>query len=248
MSKGRFVWFDLMTTNPDSARGFYSALFGWTIAPHGPDGSYHMISAGSVGIGGIVPMKDSDHVPNMWAAYVTVDDLSASLAQVAELGGKTLVPAVPIPGTGEFAMIADRQGASIGIIRLDNDTPTAPPAKGANGIGWAELQTSDPDDALRFYTALFGWKSESWDMGGSNYWLVGDEHNAGIMKSMGNEPPNWLLYATVESADAMVAEAARLGGHVVYGPADIPDVGRFAVLVDPTGAAFAVMQSKPRPM
>lgn len=57
MSKGRFVWFDLMTTHPESARAFYSALFGWTIAPHGPDGTYHMISAGAVGIGGIVPIN-----------------------------------------------------------------------------------------------------------------------------------------------------------------------------------------------
>ncbi len=65
---------------------------------------------------------------------------------------------------------------------------------------------------------------------------------------MGDEAPNWLLYASVEDADGTCSRIGELGGHVVHGPADIPGVGRFAVFVDPTGATFAIMQSVERPM
>ncbi|MSP56058.1 MAG: hypothetical protein EXR69_10700 [Myxococcales bacterium] len=77
----------------------------------------------------------------------------------------------------------------------------------------------------------------------AEYTLVGDAHDAGNMTATPGTPPHWLLYASVENADAIVALAQQLGARLVHGPADIPTVGRFAILMDPVGAAFAVMHS-----
>jgi hypothetical protein len=240
MSTGNFVWFDLMVDAPAVAHAYYAALFGWSIVEHCPE--YRMISAAGAGIGGIAP--SGGHAPNHWLPYVTVDDLHATLATVERLGGRVLLAATPIPGTGTFAIIADRQGASIGVIRLDNESPQTPAPKGANAISWSELQTTDVADALAFYREIFGWKSEPWDMGnGTTYHMVGASHNAGIMAGPKGVPPFWLVYVNVADADAAVAKSNGLGGKVVFGPHAMKDVGRFAILADPTGAAFAVMQS-----
>ena len=66
------------------------------------------------------------------------------------------------------------------------------------------------------------------------------------MTDQGGERPHWLPYVAVEDADATIARARKLGGTICFGPEDIPNVGRFGVLQDPTGAALAVL--KPFPM
>ncbi len=245
MSQGRFVWYDLMTTDPVTSERFYKALFGWEVVAHGP--AYRMISAGGNGMGGVITMAAADGVPNHWVAYITVPDVAAACEIVKAEGGKVIVPARPIPGTGEFAVFLDPHGASFAAIRLDNDAPMPPAAKGSNAISWAELHSPDPAASLRFYGAVFGWTSQGWDMGGGQmYYMVGDSHNGGIMQLSGSAPPHWILYASVVDAAATLASAVALGGTRLHGPAEMPGVGTFAVLRDPAGAAIAVMQSKPR--
>lgn len=236
MSTGRFIWYDLMTTEVVEARAFYTSVFGWDCREHGPE--YWMIHVDGQAIGGMVHMDASHGAPNHWIAYVTTDDFSGTVAKVREQGGRVYFEKA-IEGLGEFAVIADRQGAVISPFQMTNEPPPKSVAKAMNFISWAELHTSDPDDALAFYQALFGWKSQSW---GSDYYLVGDEHSGGIMKGHGG-PPSWLLYVNVASTDSTAEAAVAAGGQVLVGPRDIPRIGRFAVFVDPTGAVFAVMQS-----
>lgn len=236
MSTGRFVWYDLVTTDVPRARAFYAGLFGWDVRPHGPD--YERIHVGDRPIGGMVTMPPDLGAPNHWIAYVTTDDLDATVAKVGAEGGR-VYHREAIPNLGRWAVLADRQGAVFSAFEMTNEPPARPAEKGTNHLSWAELHTSDPADALAFYQALFGWTSEAW---GEDYFLVGDEHNAGILKGHGG-PPHWLLYVNVASADATTEAARAAGATVLVEPRDIPHVGRFAVFLDPTGAAFAVMQS-----
>ncbi len=240
MSTGKFVWYDLLTTNLDAARAFYGALFDWDIKPHGPD--YTMIHVGGVGCGGIVGLDPSHGVPSHWTPYVSVDDLAGTLDKVRANGGQVHMQH-HAPGVGEFAVIADRQGAALSVIQLEQDTPPPAPQKGRNDLSWSELHTTDTADALAFYVSLFDWKHESW---GGDYVLLGDEHKAGMTAGQPGVPPHWLVYVNVADADATAAKVATLGGRLLHGPDDIPGVGRFAVLQDPTGAVFAVMQNAPR--
>ena len=115
-------------------------------------------------------------------------------------------------------------------------------------FSWNELMTSDPESALRFYTALLGWTVQKMSMPGMDYHVlkVGDTSVGGVMAlpaeaKAGGMPPCWGSYVTVADVDAIARRAAELGGKVVHGPVDIPGVGRMAVIVDPQGAAINVI-------
>src|SRR5580704_8747818 len=116
---------------------------------------------------------------------------------------------------------------------------------------WLELATTDQGAAKKFYTHLFGWTAVDMPMGpGAVYTLfkLGDR-DAGTaaytlrpeQKSM---PPNWSTYIAVENVDATAKRAAELGGKLCLGPFDVFDMGRMAVVQDPTGAAFCLWQAK----
>lgn len=119
------------------------------------------------------------------------------------------------------------------------------PAPTTGRFVWHELHTSDRAKALKFYTQLFGWKTKDVTMGpGEPYSLcmLNDKDHAGITKSMAGPsvPPHWLPYIAVDDPDKAAAKVKELGGKVLNPPMDIPNVGRFAVVADPQGAAFAL--------
>jgi hypothetical protein len=119
--------------------------------------------------------------------------------------------------------------------------------KTQGAFSWSELTTSDPEAALVFYKALFGWTSTNMDMGTGPYHVVkaGDTQVAGVMAPPPGAPPmppHWGVYVTVDDVVATVAKARELGGQVYADVMAIPGVGRMAVLADPQGAAFNVMQ------
>lgn len=117
---------------------------------------------------------------------------------------------------------------------------------------WIELATTDQNAAKNFYGQLFGWSVRDFPMGPNDFYsmfqLQGRDAGAAYtlredQRSHGT-PPHWLVYVSVESADAAAKRAAELGGTVLAGPFDVFDSGRMAFLQDPAGAAFAVWQKK----
>lgn len=113
-------------------------------------------------------------------------------------------------------------------------------------FSWNELMTTDPDAALRFYGALFGWTTEAMAMPQGTYHVVKTNGTAvgGVMampKEAGAMPPCWGSYVTVDDVDATARKVKELGGAVIHGPVDVPGVGRFAVLADPQGAVINVI-------
>lgn len=121
-------------------------------------------------------------------------------------------------------------------------------------VCWVELGTTDSAAARSFYQALFGWNANEVSMESATYTLLEkDGHDVGGIYDLQDEqkaqhvPPHWMLYTAVEDVDATVAKAQSNGGTVVAEPMDIPNVGRMAVLQDPEGAAFAVMQLTEHP-
>ena len=110
-------------------------------------------------------------------------------------------------------------------------------------FSWSELMTSDPEGARKFYTELFGWKTEDVPMEGMTYTAVkvGDDAVGGIMPMVpGTEgmPPAWGVYVTVENVDETAGRVEELGGKILQPPTDIPNVGRFCVFSDPQGAVI----------
>jgi len=115
-------------------------------------------------------------------------------------------------------------------------------------FSWNELLTTDPTAATAFYKQLFGWEPQDFPMGDFIYTVVklkgAEQGQGGIMQIPAHAegmPPAWFPYVTVDDADETVKQATQLGGKVIVDPKDIPEVGRFAVIQDPQGAAISII-------
>ena len=116
--QGAFSWFELMTSDVDGAKIFYSSLFGWDTEdmPMG-DMNYTVVKVGEESLGGIMTVPpQAEGTPPNWGVYVTVNDVDATARKAEELGGKVLVPPTDIPNVGRFSVLQDPQGAVISAI------------------------------------------------------------------------------------------------------------------------------------
>ena len=112
---------------------------------------------------------------------------------------------------------------------------------------WYELTTPDAEASKKFYPRFTGWGTQPFDKD-YTMWTTGGVPFAGIFKltdemRQQGVPPNWMAYVEADDVDATVNKAKSLGATVVAGPGDIPNVGRYAVVIDPQGAAFGVYKS-----
>ena len=112
---------------------------------------------------------------------------------------------------------------------------------------WHENNSTDAENAKSFYTELLGWQTEAWP-GEQEYTIikVGDKGHGGIAAAQGGAPSHWMGNVFVEDVDEVARRAEAAGGKVLYGPEDIPEVGRFALISDPQGAALSAFSPKPQ--
>jgi predicted enzyme related to lactoylglutathione lyase len=243
---GRFVWHDLMTKDAGKAQAFYAGLFGWQIQEVPMQGfTYRMIFCGPGPIGGIVEEQNIPHAH--WMGYVAVEDVDAAAQKCRELGGSVCVPPTDIPATGRFAVCGDPTGAYFTVYRGQDESPGFDPDLPVPGrVCWNELWTKDAPAALRFYREMFGWRSEDMPMqpmGTYHVQKLRDKDAAGIMVNPEpGAPPCWAQYFLVEDLDASTRKAEQLGGSKCVGPIDVPNIGTFNLVTDPTGAMFALFR------
>ncbi|MFZ1072273.1 MAG: VOC family protein [Verrucomicrobiia bacterium] len=111
-------------------------------------------------------------------------------------------------------------------------------------FSWNELVTQNVAASKKFYTGLFGWKTQPFGKG-TDYTIFkqGKDMVAGLMKCpKPGAPSHWLAYVTVADVDKTAQKAKKLGAEIVVPPFDVPTVGRIAVLVDPQGAAIGIFK------
>jgi uncharacterized protein len=115
-------------------------------------------------------------------------------------------------------------------------------------IWWSELMTRDPGGAQRFYAALTGWTFSTMPADGREYHVASRDGQpvAGIMDmadlpGMEGIPPHWFTYIAVGDVDAAVRLTRESGGKVMRDVFEVPDVGRIAIIADPTGAGLGIM-------
>ena len=240
-------WVDLATPDPAVSAAFYGELFGWTIeAQVTAIGEYYVARAGRHEVGGMMEPA-TEGAPPVWTTFFTVADVDEAAVRAADLGGRVLQPPFAIPGDAPVAVIADPTGAMLALI----SSPETPAAtwltKLPGAVCWVELLTCDTSAAEGFYAAFFGWKSETELTGGHAYTMF--RRNgfgfAGMM-AMPDEvpaeaPAHWAVYFAVADCRSTAEAATRLGGSVLH-PATEIDIGRFAVLADPHGATFHIME------
>lgn len=250
--RGRFCWFDLMTTDPAGAQAFYTKLIGWgTMTQEFGGKPYTMWTNGESPLGGVNPLPDEAKkagAPPHWLSYILTPDIDERLAKAKELGATIQVPAMDIPEVGRFGVITDPQGAAIAFFSPAAEPPgdAAPPKIGE--FSWHELATSDPEAAFAFYSELFGWeKTEAMDMGEAGIYQMykqegGEFPLGGIFKKPKDMPgpPAWLYYIRVENVQKSIDVVKELGGQILNGPMEVPGGDYIAQCMDPQGAAFAI--------
>jgi uncharacterized protein len=245
----RPVWMDLGTRNMEASKRFYSELFGWTTS-ESPDpdlGGYTVYQLDGKAVGGVMDLGDNP-APNSWLPYIGVSDVRATVDAVKAAGGEVLVEPMDVKTHGSMAVIRDAAGAAIGLWQ-PGDNPGWDVHGQALSVCWNELHTDETEAAKRFYGEVFGWVAKTQTFPGGEYTTFsrdGGDDFAGMGGLMGAPVAHWLTYIAVDDCDATAAKAKELGATVLTEPADIPEVGRFAVLIDPEQAAFAVLQPLPQ--
>jgi len=256
-ARGSFIWYELLTTDPQSAKTFYDSVVGWTIGEGSPEfNGYRMIGRADGGqAGGVLPLTDEMQQHGArpaWLGYISVDDVDAAAAAIEQAGGKALMPAFDIPDIGRIALVADPQGAPFYVMK-----PIPP--RGQEGkasdvfsvdqpqhVRWNELSTTDPDAAIAFYSGHFGWTQEGdMDMGEMGKYRFIHRHGVNIgavMPKMPEMPVSlWTYYIGVDDIDRAASAVQSGGGSILNGPMEIPG-GEFALnALDPQGASFGLV-------
>jgi hypothetical protein len=237
-------WVDLGSPDMDGSVAFYGGLFGWEATESGPveeTGGYRMFELRGRPVAGLGPQQAPG--PPYWTSYVSVASADETVARATAAGATVFVEPMDVLDVGRMAIFADPTGAAIAIWE-----PRAHPGAGIvnepGSLCWNELSTRDVPAAKAFYTDVFGWSVDE----GESYsqWELDGQVIGGMMETPpmvpAEVPAHWLVYFAVDDTDAALAKAQELGATLVFGPMDI-DAGRFATLLDPQGAMFAVIKT-----
>jgi predicted enzyme related to lactoylglutathione lyase len=244
---GTFSWAELATTDTDAAKRFYTALFGWDYEDQpmpGDSGDYTMLRRDGKDVAALFEAREG--MPTAWNSYVTVERADPSAAKAAELGANLLAEPFDVMEVGRMAVIQDPTGAVFSVW----EPRTSIGATWVNGPGALtlnQLNTTDPAAAERFYTELFGWRTEQVAGGDQPYWGIynGDRLNGGMMQLQpdAGAPPHWLIYFGSDDVDADARRIGERGGQMMVPPMDVPG-GRIVVAQDPQGAVFGLVAGR----
>ncbi len=245
---GTFCWFECGTTDAAVAKDFYTELFGWDAVdvpmPGDTGGTYTLLQVDGADIAGLYELAGPqfEGVPSHWMTYVSVDSADESATRAESLGATIVQAPMDVPGVGRLAFFADPTGANIAMFQ-PGDHPGTDPDK--TNLGWAELHTPDPEASKAFYTELFNWSAKEDPSGEYTEWQVAGNSIGGMVAIPPERqgiPSHWLIYASVSDCDETLARAAEMGAKTIVPGQDVPNVGRFGVIADPTGAAIAVIK------
>lgn len=248
---GKFVWFDLFTSDIATAKHFYEQLFGWRfeVTVDGED-RVRTITRDGHPIANAIEIKEPMQGPreSRWLGYISVGDVDTIAQWCAENQASIYIPPRDLPDRGRIAVIKDPQGAIFGVLTAtggDGDD------MGLTENAWmgSELWAIELDSALAFYSGMIGYEVKKIDTGSTSeyHFLAKDDRiRAGIVQMPWEaRQSEWLPYIAVRDAAAFTEQATLLGGKLVIAPDLRGSEGRVAIIADPTGAVFAIQQIKP---
>ncbi|MET0250987.1 MAG: VOC family protein [Novosphingobium sp.] len=252
---GDYVWYELITPDPQASKTFYGNVVGWTYSGSEHDGYFHLTTSDGEHAGGMAQLTAEMQARGarpVWLGYIHVTDVDAEVEAIEREGGRVQMPAIDLANVGRIAMVTDPQGAPFYVI---NPIPPAdkPDAKStafsvdaAQHVRWNELSTSDADAAVAFYTGHFGWVQEGdLDMGEMGKYRFIHKDGIGLGAIMPKHPEmpasSWSYYIGVADIDLAAKAIEAGGGKIIMGPMEIPG-GEFALNgIDPQGASFGLV-------
>ena len=124
---GMFCWNEYLTKDGEKAKNFYASTLGWEFeemkvgdfVDQGEQiGTYWLVRKSGKLVGGLFELKHADlgHIPDHWMAFVSVDDVTASLKSATDNGGTVIRNELDVPDVGRFGIVKDSCGAVFGMI------------------------------------------------------------------------------------------------------------------------------------
>jgi predicted enzyme related to lactoylglutathione lyase len=244
-------WVDLAVPDPDAVQAFYERVLGWTFEGTGEEyGGYRIATVRGQAVAGLGPSPDG--APSAWTLHLATEDADKTAAEVTAAGGTVLLPPGDVGPLGRMSIAADPSGAAFGIWQAGTHIG-AGLVNEPGGLTWEDLRSTGAAAAQDFYRTVFGYRFDAVPMAGEEYRtfaLPDEEFPLGgmgpMMGSPEGTPSHWLVYFGTAGTDVAVAAATATGGAVVVPAFDSP-FGRLAVLADPAGASFAVIETAGSP-
>lgn len=241
---GTFCFAELHTHDLDQARQFYTTVLGWTlVAAPGAAGAYSLFQLDGKDVAAVRRAQG----PTRWIPFIGVESVDQTAARAQELRAGIVSAPLDIPGLARTAIIHDPAGGVVGFWEARGHEGAAI-MDAPGSLWWTELVTRDFQSAKTFYSALLGWRPVDTLKYGIRYSVFkqSEASIAGLLTigtDWGAVTPYWQVLFAVDDCDARVARATEAGGSLVFGPRDVPNAGRAAIVADPQHAVFVLMQA-----
>jgi uncharacterized protein len=246
--EGKFIWFDLFTSDLQTTQRFYEALFGWSFQET-PSGENQVLTIRREG----VPIANAVSVDrtkikdpaSRWLSYMSVADVDQTVLRIEINQGSIYMPPKDLPDRGRVAVVKDPEGALFAVLTASGGDPPDP-AFDLNDFLGSELWARHLESAVKFYQALVAYEIEMVDVGSEkDYHLLvrDDQPRAGVVQIPWDDvKPNWVPYIAVDDVAAVAARVEPLGGRLLIAPNPEIREGNAAIIADPSGAVFAIQE------
>ena len=245
---GKLVFAELVTPDLVAAERFYESLFGWSFQNiTTPAGFFGQASLNGQTVAGILQRPLSPGRHPSWVSFIATADMEKAEALAVGNGAKLLLRSQSLAHLGQAAVLTDPQGAVFAMLASDSGDPPDVLADPGDWI-WSSLVTADPQTAAAFYGTVFGDAVfDLPDASDARHLILASDGYA--RASVNPFPagwtsprPRWISYVRVDDAAAAVARVTALGGHVVLPPHPDRHGGKIALVADPGGALFGLLE------
>lgn len=245
-SEGAPCWADAMFADVEGAKSFYGDVLGWTFGEAATEfGNYTEAYSEGKAVAAVVPPMPGAEGQSAWCLYLASPDAAATAEKIRDNGGEILMEPMRVSDFGTMVLARDPGGVVFGVWQAG--THEGFQAMGTPGAYcWAEVYTREPQKSDDFFPAVFPYRAQQMDVHEMDFrvYNVGDRPALGRLEMddtfPAEVPPHINVYFAVPDCDAAVSKATERGGTRRFGPMGSP-YGRFAVLTDPQGALFSVI-------
>ena len=249
-SHGRFVWYELVTTDIKAAIAFYTKVMGWGAWDASVPGKPYILFGDAKGaISALTQLPDDAKQMGArpsWIGYVGVDDVDATAAAITRLGGAVHVPPTNASDISRFSIFTDPQAARLALFKWLKPGQDSSRRSRRHRAASAGTSCSPPtgEQAWAFYGELFGWQKEdagAEEVGPYQLFSAGGRMIGGMLTKPATVPvPFWLYYFNVGDIDATAQRVKAGGGEILDGPFEVPGGSWIVRCTDPQGAIFAL--------
>ncbi len=244
---GKIVWHDLASPDPELSSKFYKSVFDWDAVPFGEgNNKVWIFRKGDMPVA-LMAYYKSENNSGEWIGAISVPDVEKAALAAKSMGAKILKKPISVEDRGVISFIQDPQGANISLIKLTNGDPASKPAELDTFLG-QELWSNEPNNSIDFYSSVLGYTTIQTKDGSIDYTIFkyGDQNCAGMLKNpASNVRSHWVPYIRVADVNMTIEKAKNAGAQVLINPSPEIRNGSVALLLDPTGAPFAVQVYNP---